>query len=44
MTSGAEQQRDYQRRIASEGLAALLSPYVTSLPQQREGSSNTVAV
>lgn len=44
VTSGAEQQRDYQRRIASEGLAALLSPYVTSLPQQREGSSNTVAV
>jgi hypothetical protein len=31
----ADQQRDYERRIASEGLAALLSPYVKGLPAQR---------
>ncbi|MGZ5417168.1 MAG: hypothetical protein ACXWDI_08320 [Nocardioides sp.] len=31
----SDQQRDYERRIASEGLAALLSPYVTGLPTQR---------
>ncbi|MGA9748495.1 MAG: hypothetical protein WBQ50_13640 [Nocardioides sp.] len=42
--TGAEQQLDYQRRIAREGLAALLSPYVTTLPQQREGSSSPIAV
>lgn len=45
MTS-AEQQREYQRRIASEGLAALLSPYVSVFPQQRESgaSPNPVSV
>lgn len=31
----ADQQRDYEKRIASDGLAALLSPYVTVLPAQR---------
>jgi hypothetical protein len=45
MTS-AEQQREYQRRIASEGLTALLSPYVSVFPQQREAgaSPNPVSV
>ena len=38
MTS-AEQQREYQRRIASEGLTALLSPYVSVFPQQREAGA-----
>ena len=32
----AERQQEYQRQIASQGLAALLSPYVSSVPQQRE--------
>lgn len=36
---GLEQQLDYQRRIASEGLSALLSPYVSVFPQQREAGS-----
>jgi hypothetical protein len=31
----ADQQRDYERRIASDGLAALLSPYVKVFPAQR---------
>ncbi len=31
----ADQQRDYERRIANEGLAALLSPYVKIFPAQR---------
>ena len=33
---GLEQQLDYQRRIATGGLAALLSPYVTDVPEDRE--------
>jgi hypothetical protein len=41
VASGLDQQLDYQRRIASEGLAALLSPYVTGLPQQREAAAPT---
>ena len=41
-----EQQLDYQRSIASGGLAALLSPYVSVLSSQREisGTSEPVAV
>jgi len=34
--SGPEQQLDYERRIAVDGLAAVLSPYVTVLPAQRQ--------
>jgi hypothetical protein len=39
----ADQQRDYERRIASEGLAALLSPYVKGLPAQRNGAESVPA-
>lgn len=39
----AEQQADYERRIASEGLAALLSPYVKGLPAQRGGAESVPA-
>jgi hypothetical protein len=38
--SSLDQQLDYQRRIASEGLSALLSPYVSVLPHQRESGSS----
>jgi len=31
----SSEQRDYEKRIASDGLAALLSPYVSGLPAQR---------
>ena len=31
----SSEQRDYEQRIASDGLAALLSPYVSGLPVQR---------
>jgi hypothetical protein len=34
----ADQQRDYERRIANEGLAALLSPYVKVFPAQRSST------
>jgi hypothetical protein len=34
-----EEQRAYQERIASGGLAALLSPYVSVLPHQRGNST-----
>jgi hypothetical protein len=44
VASRIEQQLDYQRRIAAEGLVALLSPYVSVFPQQREGTSTPVAV
>lgn len=30
-----EKQKDYEQRIASQGLAALLSPYVSGVPEQR---------
>ena len=33
-----EQQQEYLRRIATDGLAALLSPYVSVFPQQRENA------
>lgn len=32
----SSEQRDYEQRIASGGLAALLSPYVSGLPVQRK--------
>jgi hypothetical protein len=35
-------QEEYQRRVASEGLAALLSPYVSALPNQRESAQEAV--
>jgi hypothetical protein len=35
ITEQAHQQRDYERRIACDGLAALLSPYVKVFPAQR---------
>jgi hypothetical protein len=36
-----DRQRDYEQRVASEGLSALLSPYVSVLPHQR-GTDETV--
>ena len=33
----SSEQRDYEQRIAHDGLAALLSPYVCGLPAQRDG-------
>ena len=39
----ADQQRDYERRIASDGLAALLSPYVKVFPAQRSTGRADVA-
>lgn len=39
-----DQQRDYEERIASQGLAALLSPYVSKVPEQREASSSNESV
>lgn len=39
----ADRQRDYERRIASEGLAALLSPYVKELPVQRSSAASVPA-
>jgi hypothetical protein len=33
-----DKQREYEQRIASGGLAALLSPYVSTLPHQRDTS------
>lgn len=44
VVTSAEQQLDYQRRIASEGLTALLSPYVSVFPQQREAGSQAAPV
>lgn len=40
--TGPSSQEDYQRRIASDGLAALLSPYVSVFPNQREGAEHAV--
>lgn len=34
-----DRQRDYEERIASQGLAALLSPYVSKVPEQRATAS-----
>lgn len=37
------EQRDYEQRIASGGLAALLSPYVSGLPVQRKSADSVPA-
>lgn len=34
-TASLDRQRDYEERIATQGLAALLSPYVSKVPEQR---------
>ena len=39
-----DQQRDYEERVASQGLAALLSPYVSKVPEQRDTSATNEAV
>lgn len=39
----SSEQRDYEERIASGGLAALLSPYVSSLPAQRATTQSVPA-
>jgi hypothetical protein len=46
VVTSEQQQQEYLRRIASEGLTALLSPYVSVFPQQREPGSaaNPVSV
>jgi hypothetical protein len=35
-------QEEYQRQVASDGLAALLSPYVSVFPGQRETAGQAV--
>lgn len=37
--SGADLQQEYLRRIAEEGLAGLLSPYVSVFPAQRHAAA-----
>ncbi len=37
------EQRDYEQRIASGGLAALLSPYVSGMPAQRATTESVPA-
>lgn len=37
-----DQQRDYEERIAAQGLAALLSPYVSRVPEQRGTTADSV--
>lgn len=37
------EQRDYEQRIASGGLAALLSPYVSGMPAQRDTTESVPA-
>ena len=39
----SSEQHDYEQRIASGGLAALLSPYVSRLPVQRTGAESIPA-
>lgn len=39
----SSEQRDYEQRIASGGLAALLSPYVSGLPAQRNSTQSIPA-
>ena len=39
----SSEQHDYEQRIASGGLAALLSPYVSRLPAQRTGAESIPA-
>jgi hypothetical protein len=36
-----EQQLDYQRRVAAEGLSALLAPYVSGFPHPQEVAPTT---
>jgi hypothetical protein len=38
----ASHQEEYRRRVAAEGLVALLSPYVSAFPSQREGAQQAV--
>lgn len=40
--TGGSSQEDYERRIASEGLAAVLSPYVSVFPNQRVDADQAV--
>jgi hypothetical protein len=37
-SSAVEQQLDYQRRVAAEGLSALLAPYVSGFPHPEEAT------
>ena len=39
----SSEQRDYEQRIASGGLAALLSPYVSGMPAQRATTESVSA-
>ena len=39
----SSEQRDYEERIASGGLAALLSPYVSGMPAQRATTESVPA-
>jgi len=39
-----EQQREYEERVATQGLAALLSPYVSKVPEQRDTSATNESV
>lgn len=39
-----DRQRDYEERIASQGLAALLSPYVSKVPEQRATTTSSESV
>lgn len=42
--AAADQQRAYEEQIASHGLAALLSPYVSKLPEQRSTAPRNESV
>jgi hypothetical protein len=39
-----DRQRDYEEQVASQGLAALLSPYVSKVPEQRDTSAPNESV
>lgn len=39
-----DRQRDYEEQIASQGLAALLSPYVSKVPEQRGTTAESESV
>ena len=43
VAEASSEQRDYERSIASGGLAALLSPYVKGLPAQRNSAESVPA-
>jgi hypothetical protein len=36
LTDAFEQQLDYQRRVAAQGLSALLAPYLTAFPHAED--------